>query len=106
MPNLDQSLSHWKWDCKYHVVFVPKYRRKAIYGEIRKGLGAIFHELARQTECRIVAGHLMGGSRAHVYRDTPEVCRCLRRRVSQGQERHRDCQALGRLTTNFNGENF
>lgn len=45
-----QSLSHSKWDCKYHVVFVPKYRRKALYGGIRKQLGAILHELAKQKE--------------------------------------------------------
>ena len=51
MDNTYQSLSHSKWDCKYHVVFVPKYRRKALYGEIRK--------LARQKECQIPEGHLM-----------------------------------------------
>lgn len=54
-----QSLSHSKWDCKYHVVFVPKYRRKVLYGEIRKQLGPIFHELARQKECQILEDHLM-----------------------------------------------
>jgi REP-associated tyrosine transposase len=59
MDNTYQSLSHSKWDCKYHVVFVPKYRRQALYGEIRKQLGQIFHELARQKECQILEGHLM-----------------------------------------------
>jgi putative transposase len=59
MSELYQSLSHSKWDCTYHVVFVPKYRRKAMYGEIRKFLGPLFHELARQKECRIVEGHLL-----------------------------------------------
>ena len=59
MSELYQSLSHSKWDCTYHVVFVPKYRRKAMYGDIRKFLGPLFHELARQKECRIVEGHLM-----------------------------------------------
>ena len=54
-----RSLAHSRWDCKYHVVFVPKYRRKVLFGEIRKNLGQIFHELARQKECRIVEGHLM-----------------------------------------------
>jgi REP element-mobilizing transposase RayT len=54
-----QSLSHSKWDCKYHVVFVPKYRRKALYGEIRRQLGPILHELAKQKECQIIEGHLM-----------------------------------------------
>jgi putative transposase len=59
MTGTFESLSHSKWDCKYHVVFVPKYRRKAIYGEVRKALGPIFHELARQKESRIIEGHLM-----------------------------------------------
>jgi REP-associated tyrosine transposase len=54
-----QSLAHSRWECKYHVVFVPQYRRKAVYGEIRASLGGIFHELARQKECRIVEGHLL-----------------------------------------------
>ena len=53
-----QSLNHTKWDCKYHVVFIPKRRRKRIYGAIRKYLGEIFHELARQKEAKIIEGHL------------------------------------------------
>lgn len=59
MSQLYQSLSHSKWDCKYHVVFVPKYRRKSMFKKIRQFLGPIFHELARQKECRIVEGHLL-----------------------------------------------
>jgi len=59
MSELYQSLSHSKWDCKYHIVFVPKYCRQMMVGEIRKFLGAIFHELVRQKECRIIEGHLM-----------------------------------------------
>ncbi len=54
-----QSLSHSKWNCKYHVVFVPKRRRKTVFGQIRRNLGPIFHELARQKECQILEGHLM-----------------------------------------------
>ena len=54
-----QSLSHSRWDCKYHVVFVPKRRRKSLFGNIRQRLGGVFHELARQKECRIVQGHLL-----------------------------------------------
>ena len=59
MSELYQSLSHSKWDCKYHVVFVPKRRRKAIFGQTRRHLGQIFHSLARQKECQILGGHLM-----------------------------------------------
>ena len=54
-----QSLAHARWEGKSHVVFMPKYRRKAWYAEIRASLGGIFHELARQKECRIVEGHLL-----------------------------------------------
>lgn len=54
-----QSLAHAKWDCKYHVVFIAKRRKKAIFGAIRKHLGEVLHELARQRECWIVEGHLM-----------------------------------------------
>ena len=53
-----QRLNHTRWDCKYHVVFIPKRRKKAIYGAIRKHLGEIFHELARHKESEIVEGHL------------------------------------------------
>jgi putative transposase len=53
------SLSHSKWDCKYHVVFIPKKRRKALFGQARHHLGEIFHALARQKECQIVEGHMM-----------------------------------------------
>ena len=59
MSEVYQSLSHSKWDCKYHVIFVPKRRRKVLYGELRQQLKGIFHELARQKECQILAGHLM-----------------------------------------------
>ena len=54
-----ESLSHTKWDCKYHVVFIPKYRRKALYGELKPYLGEVFRKLALQKESRIEQGHLM-----------------------------------------------
>ena len=53
------SLSHTRWDCKYHLVFIPKCRRKALYGELRRHLGVIFRELAAQKGCRIEEGHLL-----------------------------------------------
>ena len=54
-----QSLSHTRWDCKHHVVFIPKRRKRKIFGSLRKHLGAIFHELAGHKESRIMEGHLM-----------------------------------------------
>jgi len=54
-----QSLSHTKWDCKYHVIFIPKCRRRTLYVELRKHLGEVFRNLAAQLESRIEEGHLM-----------------------------------------------
>ena len=53
-----ESLSHTKWECKYHVVFIPKCRRKVLYGKLRQHLGEVFHQLAKQKESRIEEGHL------------------------------------------------
>ena len=53
------SLSHTKWECKYHVVFIPKYRKKRICGEIRRRLGEVLQRLAEQRESRVEEGHLM-----------------------------------------------
>ena len=54
-----QSLSHTRWDCKYHVVFIPKRRKKKVFGARRRRLGEILHELAGHKESKIVEGHLM-----------------------------------------------
>ena len=51
--------NHATWECKYHVVFIPKYRKKTIFGVIKKRLGDAFHELARRRESKIEEGHLM-----------------------------------------------
>jgi putative transposase len=53
------SLNHTRWECKYHIIFIPKYRRKVIFGELRRELGEVFHRLARQKESLIEEGHLM-----------------------------------------------
>jgi REP element-mobilizing transposase RayT len=54
-----ESLSHTKWECKYHVVFIPKCRRRTLYEELRQHLGEVFRRLAAQKESRIEEGHLM-----------------------------------------------
>ena len=54
-----ETLKRTEWDCKYHVVFIAKYRRKTIYGGLRRDLGKIFRELAREKESKIEEGHLM-----------------------------------------------
>jgi putative transposase len=53
------SLNHTVWECKYHIVWIPKYRKKVLYGQIRKQLGEVFRRLARQKESEVVEGHLM-----------------------------------------------
>lgn len=54
-----QSLNHTRWDCKYHVVYIPKKRKKKLFGALRRHLGALFHELALHKESTIVEGHVM-----------------------------------------------
>ena len=59
MENQYETLNHTKWECKYHVVFIPKRRRKSLYGELRRFLGDLFRTLAQHRESRIVEGHLI-----------------------------------------------
>ena len=54
-----ESLSHPKWECKYHIIFIPKYRRKPLYGQLRRHLGEVIRKLAEQKESRVEEGHLM-----------------------------------------------
>ena len=58
--NNNRKLNHTTYDCKYHLVWIPKYRKKAIYGQLRKYLGEVFRNLALQRESEIIEGHLMG----------------------------------------------
>ena len=54
-----ESLTHSKWDCKYHIVFIPKCRKKVLYGRVRRFLGPVFHELAAQRGSTILEGHMV-----------------------------------------------
>ena len=54
-----ESLKHTTWECKYHVVFIPKCRRKVLYAQLRRELGSVFWDLAEQKECKVEEGHLM-----------------------------------------------
>ena len=66
-------LNHTKWECKYHVVFIPKYRRKVLYGQLRRELGQVFRELARQKEMRDQRGASDGRSCAYADLDSAEI---------------------------------
>ena len=65
-----QSLSHVRWECKYHVVFIPKYRRKAIYGRLRKQIGLIIRDLCAQRGVELLEGHAMA-DHVHVCLSVP-----------------------------------
>jgi putative transposase len=59
MKSIQQKSGHTEWDCKYHIVWIPKYRKKKLYKELRQYLGEMFRDLASQKECTIEEGHLM-----------------------------------------------
>ena len=61
MSNDDKSLAHTRWNCKYHLVFTPKYRRKVIYGELRKDIGKILRKLCEMKDVEIIEAHAMPG---------------------------------------------
>lgn len=101
----DASLSHTRWDCKYHIVFIPKCRKKKIYGEIRRDLGGIFHDLVRRVECKIEEGHLMS-DHVHMLLVVPP-----KKSISEvmGYIKGKSAIAIARLygrKRNFTGENF
>jgi putative transposase len=101
-----QSLSHSKWDCKYHIVFVPKRRRKAMFGNIRKQLGGIFHELARQKECHIIEGHLMPDHVHMCISIPPKYAVASVIGFIKGKSAIAIARQFGGRERNFNGEHF
>ena len=101
-----ESLSHSRWSCTYHVVFVPKCRRKSLYGTIRTYLGPVFHELATQKEGKIVEGHMVQ-NHVHMVLDIPP-----KHSVAQiigyvtGTTAIAVARQFGGRQRNFNGEKF
>src|ERR1700731_657507 len=101
-----ESLSHSKWECKYHVVFIPKYRRKSLYGELRKHLGEVFRKLAMQKESRIEEGHLMSDHVHMMISIPPKYAVSQVHRVHQGQERDPPGAGVWGNRRNFVGQSF
>ena len=54
----ESSLNHTRWECKYHIVWIPKYRKKTLFGQLRVYLGEVIKELARSRESEVIEGHL------------------------------------------------
>ena len=80
-----QSLSHVRWECKYHVVIIPKYRRKVFYGRLKREIGGILRELCRQKGIELVEGHCDAGPRSHVPEHSAEVQGGAHDRLSEGE---------------------
>ncbi len=101
-----QSLSHTQWDCKYHIVWIPKCRSKVLYGKVRAEQGKFFRELARQRECVVIEVHLCP-DHVHIYMTVPP-----KYAVSQvvgyikGESAIYIARTFGGRSRNFTGENF
>ena len=106
MENDYQSLAHSRWDCKYHVVFVPKGRRRQLYGQIRRQLGAIFHALARQKECQIIEGHVMPDHVHMCIAIPPKVAVAQVIGFLKGKSAIAIARQFGGKERNFTGEHF
>jgi putative transposase len=101
-----QSLSHTRWDCKYHVVFIPKRRRQKIFGALRKELVGIFHELASHKESRIVEGHLMPNHIHMCVSIPPKYAVSNVVGYMKGKSAITIARQFGGRTRNFRGEEF
>jgi putative transposase len=101
-----KSLTHSRYDCKYHIVFVPKGRKKMLFGRIKKYLKGVFHELARQKGCEIISGY-MAMDHVHMCISIPpkyavsEVIGYLK-----GKSAIAVARQFGEKQRNFNGENL
>ena len=104
--NDHESLNHSVWDCKYHVVFIPKYRRKALYTELRNHLGNVFQDLAKQRECKIVEGHLLVDHVHMLLSIPPKYAVCQVVGYIKGKSAIHIARTFMGKARNFTGENF
>ena len=101
-----ESLSHSKWDCKYHLVFVPKCRKKVLYGNIRKFLGPVFHELAGQRRSKIIEGHMVQDHVHMLIQIPPKYSVSEVVGYMKGKSAIAVARQFGGRKRNFNGERF
>ncbi len=99
------SLAHSKWDCKYHLIFIPKMRKKKLYGKIRPALGKIFHALASQKECMIIEGHIMPDHVHMLIEIPPKIAASSDIGYIKGKSAIAIAREFGRQR-NFTGEHF
>jgi len=101
-----ESLRHSRWDCKYHIVWIPKCRKKKLYGQLRKELGTVFHELAGQKECRILEGHLLGDHVHMLISIPPKYAVCQVVGFLKGKSAIYVARTFGGRKKNFTGQHF
>lgn len=101
-----RSLSHTVWDCKYHLVWIPKYRKKRIFKELRKELGPIFRELALQKESRVEEGHLMADHLHMLLSIPPKYSVAQVVGFIKGKSAIQIARNFGGRKKNFTGEHF
>jgi putative transposase len=101
-----ESLSHSRWDCKYHVVFIPKRRKKELYGKIRKFLGPVFRELIRQKESELVEGHMMADHVHMLLKIPPKYAVAEVVGYVKGKGAIAVARQFSGRQRNFNGERF
>lgn len=105
MDDVD-SLSHSKWECKYHFVFIPKCRRKVLYGQLREHLGEVFHKLARHKESRIEEGHLMADHVHMLIAIPPKYAVCQVVGYIKGKSAIHIARVYGERQRNYRGQHF
>ena len=101
-----ESLNHSVWDCKYHVVFIPKCRRKTLYGDLRRYLGEVFRRLAQQKESRIEEGHLLSDHVHMLIAITPKYAVAQVVGFIKGKSAIHLARVYGERKRNFVGQHF
>jgi putative transposase len=101
-----ETLSHTQWECKYHVVFMPKYRRKVLYGQLRRYLGDLFKQLATQRESRVEEGHLMADHVHMMVSIPPKYSVAQVVGYIQGKSAIHIARTFGERKRNFGGQHF
>ena len=100
------SLSHSKWECMFHVTWIPKYRKKKIYGKLRKFLGKTLRDLAKQKECEVLEGHLMSDHVHMLISIPPKYSVAQVVGFIKGKSAIAVARNFGGRTKNFTGQHF
>jgi len=101
-----RSLNHTVWDCKFHIVFIPKCRRKTLYAELRRHLGNVFRQLAAQKGCEIVEGHLMSDHVHMMIAIPPKLAVSQAVGYIKGKSAIHLARVYGERRRNFVGQHF